>query len=74
MIHGDRWFIRTLEGEEVYSRGNDPDQRHNLAPGDPALPELRSLAQAAPGGGGLLTREPLDRDLERQLRSLGYLN
>ena len=71
LIRGPSWDIRTPTGEEVYDVLSDPLQRNNLA-GELSLGDLREIVD---GRGHALGGEEasVGPEVERQLRSLGYI-
>ncbi len=73
VIAAGDWYIRSPGGEELYDMARDLRQEQNLAPASPRAATFRRLA------GNRLRRpaseeRPLDPEIERQLRALGYLD
>ena len=80
---GDWWYVRSLAGEQVRrwpplaGEGDDGAEPANAraadAPSEPALSELRREARALARTRVVSTDpRPEDRELDEQLRSLGY--
>lgn len=72
-VRGDLWFVDGKTGEELYDMEQDPRQLHNLAPDAEAAEGFRTEVverhlRLAPE----FLRED-DDELEKELRSLGYL-
>ncbi|MBI3932735.1 MAG: sulfatase [Acidobacteria bacterium] len=72
VVTGERWFIRSQEGEELYDTLADSTQRVPLGE-DPAR---RVLARLADERGRVRSPEGevvLDEELSEQMRALGYI-
>jgi arylsulfatase A-like enzyme len=72
-MRGDLWFVAGATGEELYDMEQDPRQLNNLAPDAEAVAGFQNevkerIVRRAPE----FLRED-DDELEKELRSLGYL-
>lgn len=72
VMRGDLWYIDGTDGEELYDMAADPEQRHNLAPGNAALPALRAALNGATAPPTPAPAPTLDATTRDRLRQLGY--
>jgi len=83
VIRGDDWYLRSYKGidawrrheiyEEVYNVADDPLQVNNLVSASQKLPGLRKLCDQRQFSDRPTSQITLDRTLENQLKSMGYL-
>jgi arylsulfatase A-like enzyme len=73
VIEDEDWYIRHGTREELYDMGNDPAQNLNLASGSNKISRLRFLAKARERYRPSAPALTLDKELEKNLRTLGYL-
>ena len=73
VIRKGLYYIKGEDGEALYDRSSDPDEKLNLIKGSPHLDALRDLAtwrsQFRPVGAPML----MDEKLKERLRALGYI-
>jgi arylsulfatase A-like enzyme len=72
VIEGDRWYLRSAAGEELYDLASDPRQAHDLVAQAADLPALRALAAARERDRPDTPTRRGDEELEQQLEALGY--
>ncbi len=72
-IHGDDWYIRDRNGEEIYNMNNDPLQSNNLSSKSPLKSELRRLADKRSVYRPSAPAARPDKETIDHLRSLGYI-
>jgi arylsulfatase A-like enzyme len=73
VIRGEEWFIRDRQGVELYNMTKDPLQKQNLALKSPSLSEFEKLAGLRDAYRPDAPAVEMDKGLQQQLRSLGYL-
>jgi len=78
VVTGPWWYVRSVDGEELYDMEHDAEQRVNLALDDPRYTSLRELLAAKytadlerPDTTGSEAGEP-SPELKERLRALGY--
>ncbi len=75
VIRGEYWYLRDLRGGvEIYHMGNDPLQTRNLALESPFISELSQLAEKRNIYRPSAPTFSLNKEIEDQLRSLGYID
>ena len=78
VIASDAKLILNLRGAaELYDLTSDPNESHNLAPGDRRAPQLAKLLQdwrAQTAAAAIGAHKKIDRETEDTLRSLGYVH
>jgi hypothetical protein len=81
VMTGPWWYLKTIDGDELYHTGRDPDQRRNLVVESSRHEKMaRALADRHVGARWKVDRsgEPgsservLSPELREQLRDLGY--
>lgn len=73
VIRGNGWFQRQRSGVRLYDMAKDPLQKRNLAAESPLVSEFNRLAEARESYRGDAPSREQQKELNDQLRSLGYL-